>query len=217
MPTSLHYNTVNPFLLEALRCLMRSKLLDKFRLVGGTSLSLQRGHRVSLDIHLFTDAVYGPIDFDCIARFLEKSFPYVDYIDLKPEGLGKGFFVGKNKDACVKLDLFYTDDFIADVLVIDGVRLASIEEIIAMKLDVVSRGGRKKDFWDLHELMDDFSLAEMIALHKKRYPYNHSKELLIKNLQDFTTADQDFDPVCLKSKHWEVVKLDMIDFCHMPE
>ncbi len=81
-----------------------------------------------------------------------------------------------------------------------------------MKLDVVSRGGRKKDFWDIHELMDDFSLEEMLALHKKRYPYSHNEELLIKSLQDFTAADNDFDPVCLKSKYWEVIKLDIIDF-----
>ncbi len=37
-----------------------------------------------------------------------------------------------------------------------------------MKLDVVSRGGRKKDFWYLRELMDDFSLEKMLALHRKR-------------------------------------------------
>jgi predicted nucleotidyltransferase component of viral defense system len=31
--------------------------------------------------------------------------------------------------------------------------MATVEEIIAMKLDVMQRGGRKKDFWDLHELL----------------------------------------------------------------
>ncbi len=212
MTTSLHYNTVSPFLLEALKLIMRSKVFDEFRLVGGTSLRLQRGHRMSLDIDLFTDAEYGSIDFNSIMLFLQKHFIYVDSIDLKPEGLGKAFFVGKNKYSCIKLDLFYTDDFITDVLIIDGIRLASIKEIIAMKLDIVSRGGRRKDFWDLHELIDDFVLAEMLALHKMRYPCSHNKELLIKSLQEFTTADNDFDPVCLKSKYWEVIKLDMIDF-----
>jgi len=170
---------------------------------------------MSLDIDLFTNAEYGSVDFNCITRFLQKNFPYVDAIDLKPVGMGKAFFIGKSKDACIKLDLFYTDDFITDVLIIDGIRFARIEEIIAMKLDVVRRGGRKKDFWDLHELMDDFSLEEMLALHRKRYPYMHNEKLLIKSLQDFTAADNDFDPVCLKSKYWEVIKLDILDFCHV--
>ena len=195
--------------------MMKSELFDEFRLVGGTSLSLQRGHRMSLDLDLFTNAEYGSIDFDRVVRFLEKTFQYVDSINLKPEGLGKAFFVGKSKSSCIKLDLFYTDDFISDALIIDGIRFASIEEIIAMKLDVVSRGGRKKDFWDLHEFTDDFTLTEMLALHEKRYPYSHNKQFLIKSLQDFTTADHDFDPICLKSKYWEVVKLDLIDFCSL--
>ena len=37
---------------------MELEELNSFRLVGGTSLSLQIGHRMSVDIDLFTDAVY---------------------------------------------------------------------------------------------------------------------------------------------------------------
>lgn len=52
----------------------------------------------------------------------------------------------------------------------DGVRLASVEDIIAMKVDAISRGGRKKDFWDLHELMEKYDLSQMLALHRERPP-----------------------------------------------
>ncbi|MFM9826965.1 hypothetical protein [Flavobacterium sp.] len=55
-------------------------------------------------------------------------------------------FIGDNQLNYIKLDLFYTDSFIDEALLIDGLRLASIEEIIAMKLDVILRTGRKKDF-----------------------------------------------------------------------
>jgi hypothetical protein len=51
--------------------------------------------------------------------------------------------------------VFYTDPFIQPPIEIDSIRLASIEEIIAMKMDVIQRGGRKKDFWDLHELLSN--------------------------------------------------------------
>lgn len=95
----------------------------------------------------------------------------------------------------VKLDLFYTDEFIYDLQIIEKIRLASIEEIIAMKLDVIQRGGRKKDFWDLHELMDQYNLSQMLDLHKKRYPYSHDQELIIKNFTQFRNADEDFDPI----------------------
>ncbi|MGC4057279.1 MAG: hypothetical protein QM743_04040 [Chitinophagaceae bacterium] len=80
-----------------------------------------------------------------------------------------------------------------------------------MKMDVVQRGGRKKDFWDIHALMDQYTLTDMIKFHKERYPYPHDGTLLNTNLTNFATADEDFDPVCLLGKHWEIIKLDIID------
>ena len=39
-----------------------------------------------------------------------------------------------------------------------------MEEIIAMKIDVIFRGGRKKDFWNIHELKDDYSVERNACL-----------------------------------------------------
>ncbi len=212
MANSLFNKTVSPLLFSVLKRLMVAKAFDEFRLVGGTGLSLHRGHRESVDIDLFTDAVYGSIDFNKIDSFLRSSFPYVDISNNDIIGFGKSYFVGDSAFNSIKLDVFYTDEFIDSMKVIDNIRLASIEEIIAMKLDVVQRGGRKKDFWDLHELMDEYSISEMFSLHEKRYPYSHDKHLLKKNFTSFDNADGDFDPVCLREKHWELIKLDLIDF-----
>ena len=212
MRISLHYNVVTPLLLVILKECMTEKLFDPFRLVGGTALSLYRGHRKSIDIDLFTDADYQTIDFDAIDKWLNTHYNYVDSNNIKPVGMGKSYFVGENETDCIKLDLYYTDTFINEPLIVDGIRLATVEEIIAMKADVISRGGRKKDFWDLHELITEYSLTDILKLHKKRYPYNHDPQLLIKMLTDFTTADDDFNPLCLHGKHWELIKLDMIRF-----
>lgn len=81
-----------------------------------------------------------------------------------------------------------------------------------MKLDVIQRGGRKKDFWDIHELMDEYSIDNMFSLHKKRYPYGHERVHLINQFTQFKDADGDFDPVCLRQKDWELIKIDIIDF-----
>ncbi|MFZ4547479.1 MAG: nucleotidyl transferase AbiEii/AbiGii toxin family protein [Bacteroidales bacterium] len=212
METKLYYSTTTPLLLSVLKRLMGSSEYDTFRLVGGTALSLYRGHRLSVDIDLFTDATYGSINFDDLESHLRNNWQYVDTSNIFPVGMGKSYFVGFNKDNCIKLDLFYTDDFIEDIQLIDGIRLASIDEILAMKIDVIGRGGRKKDFWDVHELMEHFSLSEMLGLHKKRYPFTHDKTLLISKLNDFIQADFDFEPVCLRKKHWEIIKLDLIEF-----
>lgn len=212
MENKLHYNTTTPLLLSVLKKIMGSSEFDTFRLVGGTALSLYKGHRLSVDIDLFTDAPYGSIDFVTVELYLRNNWQYVDTTNIFPVGMGKSYFVGINKDDCIKLDLFYTDDFIDDFQLIDGIRLASIDEILAMKIDVIGRGGRKKDFWDVHELMEQFSLSEMLGLHKKRYPFTHDKTLLISKLNDFIQADYDFAPVCLHKKQWEIIKLDLIEF-----
>lgn len=205
---NLFYNTVNYILKSSLETIMNSEVFKDFRLVGGTSLSLQLGHRISVDIDLFSDVEYGSIDFKAIEEFLSENFNYVDFNSDFIPAFGKSYTIGNNKDESVKLDIFYTDPFITDVIVIDNIKLASIEEIIAMKIDVIQRGGRKKDFWDLHELLDKYSISDMIELHEKRYPYSHDLELIHHNLKDFSIADDDFDPICLRGKYWEFIKDD---------
>lgn len=211
MPETLYWNTVTPLLRSVLTQLMACKLFNEFRLVGGTSLSLQLGHRESVDIDLFTDAAYESIDFNAIDNYLRDAFPYVTDTLPGPVGMGSSYFIGNNEEDCVKLDLYYTEPFIQHAMEIENIRMASVEEIIAMKIDIVQRGGRKKDFWDLHEVMDDYSPEQMLALHKQRYPYNHNEELIRANFIDFTNADDDFEPICLRGQYWELIKLDITD------
>lgn len=210
MPDRLHWNTVKPILKEVLTILMHEKLFTPFRLVGGTSLSLQLGHRMSDDIDLFTDEPYDSLDFTAIDRFLRKTFKYVSDLAPGPVGMGVSYLVGHSKDESVKLDLFYTDTFIQPVMDIGPYRLATVEEIIAMKIDIIQRKARKKDFWDLDELFDKYSVEQMIALHKQRYPHSHDEKLVRANFVDFQRADEDFTPICLKGKHWELIKLDFV-------
>ncbi|MGA9212635.1 nucleotidyl transferase AbiEii/AbiGii toxin family protein [Kaistella sp.] len=204
----LYYNTVNDVLKNSLQILMESDVFENFRLVGGTALSLQLGHRISVDIDLFSDLQYGSIDFEKIDLFLKSNFAYIDtFSELEP-AMGKSYFIGTDKENTVKLDLYYTDSYIQPAKIEDEIRFATIEEIIAMKIDVVQRGGRKKDFWDLHEVLPDYSINKMLELHLQRYPYSHDKELILENFTNFILADDDFNPICLHGKHWEFIKDD---------
>jgi predicted nucleotidyltransferase component of viral defense system len=177
---------------------MQSSLFDPFRLVGGTSLSLQLGHRMSDDIDLFTDERYASLDFTAIDKFLRKTLKYVSDLAPGTVGMGVSYLVGHSKDGSVKLDLFYTDTFIQPALQIGPYRLATVEEIIAMKIDIVQRKARKKDFWDLDELLEKYSIEQMVALHEQRYPHSHDEKLICENLIDFERAGEDFTPICLK-------------------
>ncbi len=69
MESKLHYNNINPLLLSVLRILMGAEEFKYFRLIGGTALSLYRGHRESVGIDLFSDAPYDSIDFKQLIGF----------------------------------------------------------------------------------------------------------------------------------------------------
>ncbi len=190
---------------------MESPLFDPFRLVGGTSLSLQMGHRVSVDIDLFTDSEYGTIDFYAIDDFFRANFNYVDTNKGLPVAMGKSWYVGSGEDI-VKVDIYYTDPFIRPEYEKEDIRMAAREDVVAMKLEVIGNGGRKKDFWDIHRLHDDYTIPQMIALYLERYPYSHTGEEIRAAIINFEKAENDFDPECLLGKHWELIKLDFINW-----
>ena len=130
-------------------------------------MSLQVGHRMSVDIDLFTDNDYGSIDFNAIREFLNQKYPFCISRNLENVAFGTNFTVGNSISDCVKIDIYYTDDFIEPAVEYENIRMATTNEIIAMKLDVILRGGRKKDFWDLHYFIGKVELKQMIKLFKK--------------------------------------------------
>lgn len=141
------------------------------------------------------------------------TFPYVQGDIGGLPGLGKSYLLGENVSNHIKLDVYYSQEkFIRPFIEEDGVRLASIHDIVAMKVDVVSIGGRKKDFWDLLELTDNIDLTRTLALHEERNPYVHDRSQIVANFTDFETADDDFNPICLRGKYWDFIKDDFLEF-----
>lgn len=193
---------------DALQILMDAHELSSFRLVGGTSLSLQLKHRQSIDIDLFTDAGYGNVNFRTIDSFLKKKFNYTDFGNNQEESLGRMYFIGESVEKAIKLDLFYTDLFIRPPVIINNIRMAGAEDIAAMKLELISGGGRKKDFWDIAELLERYPLSDLISFYKEKYPFFDYKKVL-SGLTDFSLAEEMDDPLCLKNKVWELIKLDI--------
>ena len=191
---------------------MLSNEFASFRLVGGTALSFYRGHRMSEDIDLFSGVLYGSIDFDAIDSFFKKYYAYVSTNNSIIIGMGKTYYVGETENNRVKVDIYYTDEFIQEPVITDNIRMASLEEIIAMKIEVISNMGRKKDFWDIHELIDEYSPDSMLKLHEQRYPYSHNRALIKENFTNFSEADGEYDPICLRGKIWDVIKYDLEKF-----
>ena len=146
-------------------------LLHRY-LVGGTSLALQRGHRLSIDIDLFTGVPYGEMKTNGIASALLEMFPYTDRVDeLQHSQMVYSMYVGDSKEDCIKLDLCYDEALIFPLIETDGLRIASEKEIAAMKMQTITQTEqRRKDFWDIHDLLESYTLTELMDWGIQRYP-----------------------------------------------
>ena len=196
----LFYQAVPEDLLKILKLLMNEEKLSDFALVGGTALAFQIGHRISVDIDLFTDRHFESRE---VLDTLRKTMK-VELNMSRPNGMQ---LIIEN----LKVDLYnWAVPFIGEHYISDGLRLASLKDIAAFKLDAITTRKTKKDYYDLYFLLDRFSLGEMISAYKKKYPYNSSKNVIVA-LSSPTTADNDEQPELLKPASWVEVKARLIN------
>jgi hypothetical protein len=192
---------------------MKHPAFKDFYLVGGTSLALQRGHRLSIDIDLFTCVPYGEMNNTEIKAALLEMFPYTDRIEeLHHSQMVYSMYVGDSKEDCVKLDLCYDDDLIFPLIEVDGLRIASEKEIAAMKILAITQAEqRRKDFWDIHELLESYTLSEMIDWGIQRYPWSITNESVKDGIERLPYIKDFTEVVCMKGKYWEFIVEDFLD------
>ncbi len=210
----LHYASVSKALIEILHKCMKAECLKDFVLVGGTALSLQRGHRVSIDIDLFTDMDYGTMPLNKIKDFFENNFKKVEGLEaLSGSSLGYHIRVLNSENIQIKVDLFYTEKFIFPIKTIDGIRLADEREIAAMKMLAI--GGpikRQKDYWDIYELSQDYTLHDMILWGLERNPYSLDVEDLKYAFENVMSLAESFGEIqSLKGDNWQLIKYDLLE------
>jgi predicted nucleotidyltransferase component of viral defense system len=173
--------------------------LKDFSLVGGTALSIQYGHRNSIDIDLF---YHEKFDVDLIENDLRNIFGN----DFSVESGHKNFGIfAIIKD--IKVDIVYFPHKpIAGIQTEDNIRMYSKSDIAAMKIQAILGRGKKKDFWDLYELLQHYSLQQLIDWHKQKYP-NQMLAISIPNaITYFDDANESETPVSFKNQTWDGVK-----------
>lgn len=194
----LHTQTVSPILLGVLRELMTVSALSNFSLVWGTNLSLRYGHRLSVDIDLFTQ---DWLDADTIRRILNESFG--DRV--LPTSYNEHMFFCQIDG--VKCDFVnYPYPLVSPLEIIDDIRMMSAPDVCAFKLNAVARRWAKKDFRDLAQLLHYYSLDEMIAWFYQKFGQMDRFHLL-RSLTYFWDADAERnDPISLTGQTRPEVK-----------
>ena len=188
--------TVTESTLVLLKRLQQVPILSDLRLVGGTALALQLGHRNSVDLDLF-----GVIDKtmeQIVDELKAKGF------DAEPEHKSNTIKVLVVNG--VKVDIVGSHhEWLNSPIETEGVKMASLQDIAAMKLHAITGRGKKKDFIDLYFLLQHFSLQQIIEFYQKKYPQN-SLFFVIKSLSYFNDAEIDPMPTMFIDVSWEEMK-----------
>lgn len=204
----LQTQTVEPATLELLKKLQQEPLLATFNLVGGTALALRIGHRKSVDLDLFTREEF---DLEEVKSMLIEKYDLK--VSYERQQTLKGFIGGVMID-CIRFNYphLQTPDEI------DGVRLESIPDIIAMKLSAIAQNGtRIKDFIDIATLSTKYSLDEMLQFYADKFS-NANIVMPAKALTYFDEINFDESVVITSGKFdWKKVAKRLQDMAKSPQ
>jgi len=168
-----------------------------FYLAGGTALALQIGHRRSVDFDWFRE---DPID-DPLRLAADLRGP--DF-RLQTDRVERGTLHGRASGVRVSF-LEYRYPLVRPLREIEGLRLAALEDIAAMKLAAVAQRGSKKDFVDVFALGRHFGLGDMLAFYREKFGVEDVGHVLVA-LAYFDDADRERMPLLLQRKSWPDVK-----------
>lgn len=182
-------------LLELLEQLMKEEALSPLRLVGGTALALQLGHRNSVDIDLF-----GKHDLD--DQQFTRLFSQFKKVQLLRSSKSIRVYLVEG----IKVDVVnYPYPWLAPIVLDDGIRMAALEDIAAMKIAAITQRGSKKDFIDLYFLLQAFSLEEVLHFYMQKIT-DGNEWLALRSMAFFQDADVQPTPLMLKDVSWEDIK-----------
>ncbi len=195
----LHREAIEPNTLSLLKRLSALPELKSFSLVGGTALALKYGHRKSIDLDFFT---HEKFDNQQIASILEKEFG--QEFSYKNPHIKFGVFCTIQN---IKVDIIhYPHPLIAPLEVIDNIAMYSNKDIAAMKINAILGRGVKKDFWDLVELLKEFTLDEILEFHKQKFPSQMLMISIPNALIYFEDAEESEEPLSLQGQTWKEIK-----------
>ena len=192
----LYTATIAGSTLALLKKIQQIPLFADLRLVGGTALALQFGHRVSVDLDFFGkfDRAFEEIENELIMHEFTID-PY-----------NKSKYIKQLAVDGVKVDFVnYRYDWIDSAIEEDGIKMAGLKDIAAMKLSAIAGRGTKKDFVDIYYLLQHFTLQEMLNFYSTKY-LNASLFPVMLSLSYFVDAESTPMPKMIIPIEWNTIK-----------
>ena len=196
----LSIQTVQPDTLELLKAISAQPEVKELRLVGGTALALQYGHRQSVDLDFFGKL---PEDKDELIDVVRRVG------DVKV--LNRSKIILQMVVNQVKVDFvdYSRYPWIDEPILGDGFVLASDKDIAAMKINAIMGRGTRKDFIDLYVLLQHYSLTQIMDFYRQKYPEFSEYRALLSMTYFDDTEMQDMPLMFIKTP-WESMKTSII-------
>ena len=159
----LQLYTIHKETFSLLNTIVSHREMGSFSLAGGTALALHLGHRISVDLDFFT---MNPFNTDELFDFLRDTFTVTNCS--QAENSLSLYVESKTKN--IKIDMIrHNYSLLFPIQEVNNIRLFSLEDIAAMKMNAVANRGCKKDFYDIHALLTRFSIIELLDFFEKKY------------------------------------------------
>lgn len=180
---------------------------ERFYLAGGTGLALQIGHRLSADFDLFS-----PSETLGAARRQELIGSL--------SALGR-VRVDREEERTLRLTLeevplsffHYPYALLHPPEAVEGLRIASIEDIGLMKLAAIVSRGTRRDFVDLYAIVSEaIRLRRLLEGAAQKFP--QVRDFAIQSLRAlvyFQDAEAEAMPRLVTPVDWETVKTFFVD------
>lgn len=193
----LHKETISKEMWTLLEKLMKDEELKEFNLVGGTALSLHIGHRISIDIDLFT---IHPFDSQKMKEHLVNDYGAVERHIFKNAVLME---IDGIKVDCIT----HQYPWQSEMKTIEGIRLASLEDIGAMKLNAIMRSGERiKDFIDMYFLLEQHPLQTYLNIYENKYNTSHSLASMALLYHDQIDMQQRITLLNDRDNNWTTIR-----------
>jgi hypothetical protein len=195
----LHWEALEPEAREAFMTVSRALAGRDCYLAGGTALALMEGHRVSVDLDVFTERMP---DAEQVLDRLRGQVPQLAVTSLEAGTL----YVDVHGVQVSVIEYRYP--LLGPTVATDGLPLANRDDIAAMKLSAIANRGSRKDFVDLWVLMTRHRpLAEYLALHEEKFEARDVGHV-IRSLIHFDDAEREPPLRLLIELDWEELKTD---------
>ncbi len=190
--------TLLPDTLRAIQLVSDINEIKQAYLAGGTALALQLGHRISVDLDFFTKHEFNEAEISAKLASLPKFIA---------DGTAQWTVWGRINHT--KFSMFYYKyPLLEQTVSFEGIRLASLADIAAMKIHAIEDRGTRRDFIDVYFLSKRYTLEEMLNFYQKKYAVlqDHLYSIL-RSLDYFEDAEQEKQmPRMLIKTNWEDVK-----------